>query len=1345
MKTQCLKTRTLLAGAALLALAASPLARADYQSTVLSQGPVGYWRLTETTPSPAPITIAANLGSSAAGNGTYNGPSGYFRGQPGALANSTTSARTDGAAQNITVPYNADLNPAANFTVEAWLKADAASGQCPLSCAHATSPRSGWFFYQLGATGYEFRMYNQNGNAFSVAVVGNVANVVGVWTHVVATFDGTTAKLYLNGVLAGSGTPTGTPNYVPGTDGIFAIGMRSDTGFPWAGGVDEVAFYPSLLTAGEIAAHYGAASSNAAGYPGLVTGKSPRLYLRLNEAGNTPTANLGSLGAAGNGEYTSGTTPGQVGPRPAAYPGFDAGNNSTLFSSAGGSVAVPPLRLNANTVTISGWVKPSGSQALAAGLVVCNGSGTYGGLIMDPAYGGYGLGYQWGSSPNNVSFSSDLGLPPLVDSQWSYVALVIQPSQAAIYVCDYLGNWASATNGLFLPINNSSQPFSAATLFGMDAGYSTRNFNGNLDEVAIFNRALGAGELYTQYAEAVGGVKPVIFADLQGPTEDVALGDPIVLKVDAGGTPGLIYTWRKNGADYASTTNNGILTIASTVVETSSYDVTIANGFGDVTSLPVSVRVVTPTAPTATRWEGFNNRTLYKGGTLRLAVVATGGGLKYKWYKGGSPIASATSSTLTIPVVTNSDAGSYSVYVTNSAGSLSNGPVVITIPNVGSNSYDGVIITAGPEAWWRMDEAAGSTNMFDGMGRHDGIYTNAVGGVTLPTMGVTGALITNANTAATFSSTGKGIGMAPYSPDLGPGKYSIEAWIKTSVLSGQVPVSSSYAGKGCFIYADAGWWRYAVPPLTVGGNNENVNTAGAIIPGQWSHVVILYDNTVQSSGTFYPYRLYVNGATDGYIWGDGGVGPNLGGPFIIGARGVSATVLADLFADAVIDEVAVYKRVLSAAEILLHYNTRGFEVIPPAFTSELLSQTVTTGKSISFSTTVLGTSPTLNWYKGTPMASAPIATGTNAITFNPTALTDSGSYSLVATNSAGAVTNTATLTVIAPVSYANVTNNLVLHLRFDGNSADSSGRGNNGTPSSSPAPAFVPGIIGAQASEFTTTSVTNNGTNIAFSSGSHVKLGAVPSGPPSDLQFGASTSFSVSLWVKLPSGGLPGDLPFIGTATNAANNPGWVLCPSYNKGGWQWCLGDGASTLDVNGADNSINDGGWHSFVLTVDRAGSLAKSYLDGVLMASRSISSLGSFDNNNYWPLAIGQDPTGAYPVINGASATDFAAWIPPNTASLDDVGIWRRALTPLEVAQVASAGSTAGRSFDTVAPASVTITISSSGSSMTLSWSAGTLLQSDTLGASAVWTPVVGATAPSYTFTPGATNKFYRVLVQ
>ena len=97
-----------LVGAALLAAFAALPARADYQSTVLSQGPAGYWRLNETTQPPPPPINATNSGSvgSPAGDGTYNSA---IRGvKPGAIASESanTAVHLTGATANeVRIPY----------------------------------------------------------------------------------------------------------------------------------------------------------------------------------------------------------------------------------------------------------------------------------------------------------------------------------------------------------------------------------------------------------------------------------------------------------------------------------------------------------------------------------------------------------------------------------------------------------------------------------------------------------------------------------------------------------------------------------------------------------------------------------------------------------------------------------------------------------------------------------------------------------------------------------------------------------------------------------------------------------------------------------------------------------------------------------------------------------------------------------------------------------------------------------------------------------------------------------------------------------------------------------------
>ena len=1275
--------RVPLGGAIALALFAALQTRAqyDYPSTVLSQNPAGYWRLNETT-QPAVVTNTANKGSlGASANGAYNNDP--TRALPGPFAGSV-AVGLDGSSQSITTPWQAQLNTT-NFSVELWVN----PAEVPYpgnvayvaSSAHLATTRSGWYLAQdNGATfsagsAFVVRMFYQNGTTPSIQLAAPCMKAVGSWYHLVLTYDGTTATLYEDGIAVTNHAAA----FVPNVDWQTSFGMRGDgsavtPAFPWPGQQAEVAMYAGALSAGQVSAHYTAGTTAPATYAATVQADSPVLWYRFQEPPDAIASNISSAGSSLNGLYQYGTTPGAAGPRSPTYVGFEAGNDAVSVPGTGPSVSVPAFNFNTNTVTISGWINASGNpQTTLAGIIACDGGTTpYSGLIMD--FNGTGVGYSWNNNGNAYNWvPSDpisLGggnLPLLPASDWAYVALVVQPDQAWIYICasNNPAGFAGATN-FYTHVNEA---FDSATLFGSDKGDPTYSFAGKIDEVAIWNRALGVGELYTQYGAASGGAKPLIFGDLQGPPGPVAAGDPIVLSIDAGGTPPLTFTWHANGGPMATTSSNTLVIANSSLGNSGTYDVTISNASGTAQSASVSVSVVVPTQPTIVQLVGYQSRTLYPTGTLSMAVSATGGGLKYQWYKDTQPIASGTSSAFTIAHVLTNDAGSYSVSVTNIVGSATSGPpAVITIPAVTAGSYEAAIVASEPEAWWRLDEPQGSTNMFDGMGRHPGVYTNASGTGPLPTMGATGALVNDSNTAASFSSTDQGIGLVPYSAALNPAKYSVEAWVKTTVTDGQAPVSSSINNAGWWMASAGGWWTGSSFQGTW-GNNNNVNTAAALVPGQWSYIVINYDaSQTGSDGNVYPWTLYVNGQTDGYIWRTATASTG-GAPFIIGAHGVSDATLATGFFDGEVDEVAVYHRVLLSTEIQGHYAARGTVINPPVFTTALLSQTVTTGKSISFSTTLAGTAPiSLQWYKDGKLLSS--ATN-SAYAITNTALGDTGTYTLWATNAAGTNSTSASLVVIAPVSYANVTNGLVLHLTFDGNTLDSSGRGNDGVASTTTPPAFVPGIIGTQAIQLITT--TNGLTNVAVTSASYVTLGTAGSGPPTDLQFGATTSFSISLWVRLPVASMPGDVPFIGTATNSNFNAGWDMSPSYRLGGWQWNLNDGvgvaANNVNLNGPDNSINDGNWHSFVLTVDRTAKVANTYLDGVLAASTSIASVGSIDNNNYWPIVIGQDPSFVYPEVF--------------SAALDDIGIWRQALTPLEVAQIASAGSTSGHSFNTVPP--------------------------------------------------------------
>ncbi|MGH7967789.1 MAG: LamG-like jellyroll fold domain-containing protein, partial [Limisphaerales bacterium] len=226
-----------------------------------------------------------------------------------------------------------------------------------------------------------------------------------------------------------------------------------------------------------------------------------------------------------------------------------------------------------------------------------------------------------------------------------------------------------------------------------------------------------------------------------------------------------------------------------------------------------------------------------------------------------------------------------------------------------------------------------------------------------------------------------------------------------------------------------------------------------------------------------------------------------------------------------------------------------------------------------------------------------------------------------------------------------------------------------------------------------------------------------------DLAFGANDSFSLSFWVNYTS--WPNDDPFICNAINATYQQGWVLCDYAGKIECSLASVGNSGTYIQAPLPNSptTSDGAWHNVVMILDRGVEQASVYVDGLVAGNWSISGLGSMYYNN--PIAIGNDPTGAYGASGGGS--------------IDDVGIWRRALTPLEAAGIYVAGISNNVTF---AASAVTLALERSGAQLQLSWPSGALQSADQ--AAGPYTDITPAPTSPYLVTPSLAQKFYRVRV-
>ena len=151
----------------------------------------------------------------------------------------------------------------------------------------------------------------------------------------------------------------------------------------------------------------------------------------------------------------------------------------------GDYVEIPPIGINSDTVTMSAWIKRNGSQSDYTGIFFTRNMPTNNlacGLMISP--GGTNIGYTWNDNSSATwSWASGLVVP---DNEWCFVALVVEPTQATVYV-----NEDYAVNS----IDHVAQEFSEPLWLGQCTYSANRFFDGQIDDARVYDRALTQGEI----------------------------------------------------------------------------------------------------------------------------------------------------------------------------------------------------------------------------------------------------------------------------------------------------------------------------------------------------------------------------------------------------------------------------------------------------------------------------------------------------------------------------------------------------------------------------------------------------------------------------------------------------------------------------------------------------------------------------------------------------------------------------------------------------------------------------------------------------------------------------------
>jgi hypothetical protein len=414
----------------------------------------------------------------------------------------------------------------------------------------------------------------------------------------------------------------------------------------------------------------------------------------------------------------------------------------------------------------------------------------------------------------------------------------------------------------------------------------------------------------------------------------------------------------------------------------------------------------------------------------------------------------------------------------------------------------------------------------------------------------------------------------------------------------------------------------------------------------------------------------------------------------------------------------------------------------PALQSNPVGEIADPGATVTFSVNATGGRPiTFKWlFNGTQISSSTAA----PLTLANVQSNNIGNYQVVAMNTYGAVTSG----VAALKVYSGpLTNSLVVHLTFDGNLNDTSGRTNNATyqfngAAANPNATFRPGKLG---SAFQVTTL------IDSSAYEYATLGY-----PTDLQFGETSDFSVSFWASYTN--QSDDIPFISNKDwDASANPGWGI---FTQGGGNYRINVTGPNSDADKYSQTdtpqvLKDGNWHHIAVSIQHApfgqSAFIYGYQDGVLVSKHPMNVAGTVDTaalpltdhqtkapvptliQSQFQVNIGQDGTGIYTDNHSGRLVGL----------LDDFGIWRRAITANEVAGIYKGGNLGKDLSQTTTP--TFLVARKVGSNIVITWTPDPVLklQTTTLLRPTSWSDVPGTLgAGSATLPLSGTSAFFRL---
>jgi GH25 family lysozyme M1 (1,4-beta-N-acetylmuramidase) len=182
-----------------------------------------------------------------------------------------------------------------------------------------------------------------------------------------------------------------------------------------------------------------------------------------------------------------------------------------------------------------------------------------------------------------------------------------------------------------------------------------------------------ASNVWSAYLN-MGGNTPAVSITTQPSSQTVIAGQNATFTVVAANA--LSYQWSFNGGNISGATASSYTVNNAQPANAGTYKVVAANNAGSVTSASATLTVNVP--PSITTQPA--SQTVNQGQNATFSVVASGTApLTYQWEFNGGNISGATTSSYTVVSAQSTDAGNYSVVITNVAGTVTSANASLTV------------------------------------------------------------------------------------------------------------------------------------------------------------------------------------------------------------------------------------------------------------------------------------------------------------------------------------------------------------------------------------------------------------------------------------------------------------------------------------------------------------------------------------------------------------------------------------------------------------------------------------------------------------------------------------------